>query len=111
MRKPRNRKRLEMAVSAAKTSSKRALAHYNFGLFHDNNAREPEAIPNYEKAIKLGLDQQTKAKALAWLASSLYKTNKPSKGLKKLKESFSLTTDEKLKKFLAGLEKRIQKAL
>jgi tetratricopeptide (TPR) repeat protein len=109
--KRRDRKKLEETVERAKTPHDKALAYYKLGLFHDNNAREAEAIPNYNKAIKLGLDRETNAKALAWLASSLYKTDEPQKALGKLKQSFSLTADPKLKQFLIGLKKRIKKVL
>ena len=111
MKKPRNRKKLEETIIKAKTAEKKAKAYYNLGVFHDNNSREIEAIPHYERAIKLGFDQQTKAKALAWLASSLYKTDNSAKGFKKVKESLALTTDEKLKKFLLGLRQRIKRKL
>jgi tetratricopeptide (TPR) repeat protein len=111
MRKPRNRQQLEKAIIIAKTLEAKALAYYNLGLFHDNNSREVEAIPNYKKAIKLGLNQETKAEALAWLASSLYKTGNPKDGLKKLVLSRHLTTNNKLKVFLGGLEKRIKRKL
>jgi len=106
----RNRKQLEEAVQRAKNKKKKALAYYNLGLFHDNNAREVEAIPNYLKALEFGLDSKTKAKALAWLASSLYKTGKPRKALERIVES-QKTADKQLQKFIVGLKKRIEKSL
>lgn len=108
MQKRRNQKQLEAAISKARAPEGKALAYYNLGLFHDNNAREIEAIPNYEKAITLGLDHATKATALAWLASSLYKTDQPKKALRKVSEALSLTRDQGLTKFLRGLELRIK---
>ncbi len=67
----RTRKALESNLEKAKTKSAKAIAYYELGLFHDNNGREAEAVPHYQNALKLGLDTHTKAKALAWLASSL----------------------------------------
>ena len=105
----RNIKKLEANIKNAKNKIEKALAYYNLGLFHDNNARESEAIPNYLLALKFGLNKNLKSKALAWLASSFYKIGKPKEALKKLKESKKIA-DIKLGKFLIGLEKRIQKS-
>ena len=107
----RNKKQLEASISSASNKRDRALAYYNLGIFHDNNSRETEAIPNYLKAIELGLNNETKAKALAWLASSLYKTGEPKEGWKKLQQSQAITTDKDLIKFLTGLQKRIKSKL
>ena len=107
----RNKKRLKEVIVQAKGKKERAFAYYQLGLFHDNNAREAEAIPNYMKALELGLDRETKAKALAWLASSLYKTNEPKKGLARCHESQKITKDKKLKEFLDRIEKGIKKSL
>ncbi len=87
------------------------MACYNLGLFHDNNGLEKEAIPWYEQALALGLAGETRAKALAWLASSLYKTGSPQRAMETAQESLSTTNDSSLKRFLSGLEKRIQKRL
>jgi len=107
----RNKKQLDTSIRLATNKQDKALAYYNLGVFHDNNSRELEAIPNYLEAIKLGLDDDTKAKALAWLASSLYKTDKPKEGFEKLKQSQEIATDKSLIKFLTGLEKRIKSKL
>ncbi len=104
----RNKKKLEEAVAKAKSSNAQAIAFYNLALFHDNNSREVEAIPNYEKALKLGLPDNTKTEALAWLASSLYKTGQPKKALQKIQASRQDTNDKKLVAFLNGLEKRVK---
>lgn len=103
--KRRNQKDLEKLVATASPKNK-AVAYYNLGVFHDNNAREADAIPNYEKALKLGLDRKKKSECLAWLASSLYKTGKPKEAIRRLEESYKLA-DTKLKIFLVGLKKRI----
>jgi tetratricopeptide (TPR) repeat protein len=103
----RNRTKLEEAIEKAKTSHAKALAYYRLGLFHDNNSREAEAIPNYEKALKLGLDNKLKAEALAWLASSFYKTGQLKKALASLKLSRRLTKNKKLQDFLNSLRQRI----
>ncbi|MCI0440137.1 MAG: tetratricopeptide repeat protein [Chloroflexi bacterium] len=107
----RSRKQLELAVEAAESSQEKAIACYNLGLFHDNNSRESEAIPWYEQALALGLTGEMKAQALAWLASSLYKTGNPQMAMEKAQESFSATSDSSLKRFLSGLEKRIHRKL
>lgn len=106
----RNRKKLEKAIAEGKSKKRKAIAYYNLGLFHDNNGREAEAIPNYLQAIKLGLKENLRSKALAWLASSLYKTKKPREALKRVAESRRIA-DDKLKKFLIGLESRIKKSI
>ncbi len=59
-----NRRKLSTlldAVESAQSSSDKAIAHYNLGLFYDNNGREAEAIPNYEVALELGLDGATQS--------------------------------------------------
>ena len=106
-RKPRrNRGRLQDAIAAARTPQAKALAHFQLALFHDNNARERDAIPHYEAALRLGLDSPRCAEALAWLASSLYKTGRPRTALSKIAESRSHTRDPGLRTFLDGLERR-----
>src|SRR5581483_5304975 len=97
-------------IIQAKNKKAKAIAHYNLGLFHDNNGREKEAILNYLKALKFGLEKKIKSQALAWLASSLYKTGKPKEALKRIKESKKIG-DKKLQQFLMGLEKRIWKTI
>ena len=77
MAKRRKLSTLLDAVESARSRSDRAIAHYNLGLFHDNNGREAEAIPHYEAPLELGLDGAAQSQALAWLASSLYKTGGP----------------------------------
>ena len=95
------------AVESASSRSDRAIAHYNLGLFHDNNGREAEAIPHYEAALDLGLDGATQSQALAWLASSLYKTGALEEATKRVRQSQSLACDASLVRFLSGLERRI----
>jgi tetratricopeptide (TPR) repeat protein len=106
----RNRTSLEQKIAVATTDSEKAIAYYNLGLFHDNNARETEAIPNYRKALQLGLDKETRARALAWLASSLYKTDQPQEAMQRIGESMEIA-DAELQRFLTRLKKRIQKVL
>ncbi|MEK7188855.1 MAG: hypothetical protein AAB685_03320 [Patescibacteria group bacterium] len=60
----RSLKKFKEAIKEAKSKKAKTLVY----------SREALAIPNYEKAIELGLDRKTKSMALAWLASSLYKT-------------------------------------
>jgi len=111
-RKPRrNRVQSEQAIAAARTLQEKALAHFQLALFHDNNARERDAIPNYEAALRLGLDSSRHAEALAWLASSLYKTGQPGIALAKIAESRRRTRDPELRMFLDGLERRVRRAL
>ncbi len=108
---PRNRVQLERAVADARTHRAKALAHFHLALFHDNNARERDAIPHYEAALKLGLASSRRAEALAWLASSLYKTGQPQAALKKIGALRSRAPDAKLRMFLEGLERRVRRAL
>lgn len=107
----RSKKQLEQAIQRAKNTRGKAIAYYELGLFHDNNARETEAIPNYLKALELGLNSEMKARALAWLASSLYKTGKSKEAFRRCLESQGITRNRKLQKFLKGLGRRIGKSL
>ncbi|MEN9342087.1 MAG: Tetratrico peptide repeat [Candidatus Parcubacteria bacterium] len=107
---PRSIKKLGAAISIAKNRQQKAIAYYNLGLFHDNNAREAEAIPNYEMALRLGLGKDSKSKALAWLASSLYKTGKLAEALKRVEQSQRIASHDLLG-FLNGLKKRIEKSI
>ncbi len=107
----RSRAALERAASAAQSARTRALAYYQLALFHDNNWREAEAIPNYERALRLGLPRMLEAEALAWLASSLYKSGQPRRALGALQRSRKLARSASLRVFLDGLERRIARAL
>jgi tetratricopeptide (TPR) repeat protein len=102
---------LEAQVLQAANRNEKAVAYYELGLFHDNNSRERQAIPNYVKAISLGLEPALKAQALAWLASSLYKTGSPNEACARLRAAFRLTRDPDLKKFLNRLDIRLSKKL
>lgn len=105
--KRRSRQALESNLEKAKTKSAKAIASYELGLFHDNNGREAESIPYYRNAIRLGLDAGLRAKALAWLASSLYKTGQPEEALLRANQAMRIADDELLK-FLEKLQKRIR---
>jgi tetratricopeptide (TPR) repeat protein len=108
----RNRRQLEEALAAARSgAANKARAHYALALFHDNNSREAEAIPHYKRAIALGLSRPVKAQALAWLASSLYKTGFPEEALATLKKAKRLASNPQLRGFLEGLERRISRSL
>lgn len=109
-----NRRRLSTLldiVDSAPSRSDRAIAHYNLGLFHDNNGREAEATPHYEAALELGLDGPTQSQALAWLASSLYKIGALEEAARRVRQSQSLASDASLVRFLAGLERRILRSV
>ncbi|MGC1676885.1 MAG: tetratricopeptide repeat protein [Candidatus Binataceae bacterium] len=110
MKRRRNLARLQLAIEHARTDRARALAFYQLALFHDNNTREAEAIPNYEQALRLGLSGETRAQAFAWLASTLHKTGRPRRAIRSLALARAATRDAALKKFLGGLERRIRRA-
>lgn len=76
-------------------------------VFHDNNSRETEAIPYYERALDHGLDAPTRSKALVWLASSLYKTGRSTDALHRIHEA-RVNADAELQRFLHGLERRLK---
>ncbi len=105
----RNRGQLERAVAAATTPEEVALAHYRLAVFHDNNSREAEAIPHYQRALQGSLDRHTTAHALAYLASSLHKTGQPQAALDRVEEALTLSQDPELTRFLLGLRGRIQR--
>ena len=68
----------EAAVSADPAS---ADGWYWLAVTRDNRGDELSAIPAYEQAIRLGLDQQRPGRAWTWLASSLSKTGRPADAL------------------------------
>jgi tetratricopeptide (TPR) repeat protein len=105
----RSRTALEKKIDEAKTKHEKAIAYYNLGQFHDNNGRESSAIPHYNKALALGLDKRTRAKALAWLASSLHKTGEPELAMQRISESMEIA-NAKLREFLTGLKARVERA-
>ena len=113
-RKPRRKRRslagLTAALERATTRGGQARAHYELGLFHDNNGREAQAIPHYRKALELGIDPAVVPEALAWLASSLYKTGQPEEASVTARRALCLTQDPALEKFLVGLLRRIKRA-
>lgn len=99
-----------MAVQLAKSQPEKAAAYYQLGTFHDNNNRESKAIPYYKQALRRGLEQKTKANALAWLSSSLYKTGKAQLALRYLKQAKHIARDKTLIRFIGRLIKRIEKS-
>ena len=111
MRKRRSLVALLRAVEEAATDDSRALAHFELALFHDNNGREAEAVPHYEAAISLGLDKKRDAEALAWLASSLYKTSRPHDAIQRLTQARAMAQDIGLRRFLNRLERRVNRSL
>ena len=110
-RKRRSLAALTAAVDQATSRSEQARAHYNLGLFHDNNGREAQAIPHYRKALKLGIDPAVVPEALAWLASSLHKTGHPTEASLRAGQALRLTRDPSLEGFLHRLLRRIDRAV
>ncbi len=107
----RSRVALERALAQAATDAERARAHLALAVFHDNNSREVEAVPQYESALEAGIDGEDRARCLAWLASSLFKTARPAEALSRLEESRQATQDPYLCAFLDGLERRILRSV
>ena len=105
----RNRRQLERDIREAMTIEEEAMAYYHLGLFHDNNGREAEAIPYYERAQQLGLDDVTRAQALGWLASSLYKIGKSQEALQKIDASLAVNQNAGMASFLVRLRRRINR--
>src|SRR5687767_9685343 len=95
----RNRRQLEQAVDDAPNKRQRAIAYYRLGVFHDNNGRERIAIGYYHSALQLGLDASTKAHALAWLASSLFKTGRTHEAQQRSQQALRATHDVELRSF------------
>jgi hypothetical protein len=60
----------------------------------------------YDEALANGLPAKLRAQALAWLASSLYKTGKSKGALKRIRQARAVSKDRDLRKFLDGLEAR-----
>ena len=115
METPRRKRRslagLTAALERATTRGGQARAHYELGLFHDNNGREAQAIPHYRKALELGIDAGVVPEALAWLASSLHKTGQPTEAALRAGQALRLSTDQSLKGFLRRLLRRIDRAV
>lgn len=114
MEKPRRKRRsqagLTAALELATTRGGQARAHYELGLFHDNNGREARAIPHYREALALGIDAGVVPEALAWLASSLFKTGHPTEAALRAGQALRLTMDPSLEGFLRRLLLRIDRA-
>ena len=106
----RSRQALERAIGAADRPGQKAQAHYELAVFHDNRGREKAAIPHYEQALSLGLEIETRAECLAWLASSLFKTGRHDEALSRLDQSMSIAPPD-LAAWLAGLSRRITRAI
>ena len=85
------------------------MALYRLAVFHDNNGREGEAIPHYRRALALGLDGETKVRAVAWLASSLYKNGRLGASMRYTEEALSMRCPADLRGFLLGLQKRVRR--
>lgn len=114
METPRRKRRslagLTASLERATTRGGQARAHYELGLFHDNNGREAQAIPHYREALALGIDPAVVPEALAWLASSLYKTGQSTEASLRAGQALRLTTDPSLEGFLRRLLRRIDRA-
>jgi hypothetical protein len=80
-------------------------------VFHDNNSREAEAIPHYRCALQLGLADLNRARAWAWLASSLMKTGRPAEAIDAaLAAQRVVHGDAALARFVERLQRRIRRA-
>ena len=109
-RKRRSLASLTAALDRAGTRSEKARAHYDLGLFHDNNGREAQAIPHYREALALDINPAVVPEALAWLASSLYKTGQSAEALARANQALRITPDPSLRGFLVRLLRRIDRA-
>ncbi|MCY3958490.1 MAG: tetratricopeptide repeat protein [Chloroflexi bacterium] len=113
--RPHRRRRslagLTAALRQASSRSEQAQAHYELGLFHDNNGREAQAIPHYREALALEIDPAVVPEALAWLASSLYKTGHAVEAHKLALKALCLASDPNLQIFLNRLLRRIRRAI
>ena len=103
----RSRGQLQRAVDCASTRRKRAQALFRLAVFHDNNSREAEAIPIYRRALRVGLDPRRQTQALAWLASSLFKTRQPAAAMRSLQQTMKAKPSLRLREFLTQLKHRI----
>src|SRR5687767_3369351 len=105
----RSRRDLEEALQTAESQHDKAIAHFQMGLFHDNNSREREAIPHYEAALAFGLESPMRAECLSWLASSLYKTGRHAEATERLAQARAANASADLRRFLDGLERRMRR--
>jgi hypothetical protein len=104
----RNLKQLEQAVESARSNRARAVALYRLAVFHDNNGGEVVAIPLYRRAISLGLDRKIEVFAIAWLASSLFKTGRSTAAMRCVRRAMGMSPPRGLRVFLTGLQRRIK---
>ena len=106
----RSRAALEDAIERATSSGEKAIALYELALFHDNNSREAEAAPFYQRAIRTGLPTNLEAQALAWLASSLFKIGDPKGAMAQIRRTREIAKSRDLQEFLDRLEAHINRA-
>jgi tetratricopeptide (TPR) repeat protein len=105
----RNLAQLKQSVTDAQTDRERAVALYDLALFQDNNGRETDAITKYRQALRLGLDNESRVCALAWLASSLFKTGQYAAAMRNSELALAEPCPPKLTRFLLGLQRRIRR--
>ena len=90
----REKRRLKAAVAAFERAVAEApldaRAWFWLAATRDNRGLEAEAIPAYERALQLGLDDTEAPKAWIWLASSYSKTGRCAEALDALSHSDAL---------------------
>lgn len=106
-RMPRKLSDLEEELADSKTALAKAEAHFALAVFHDNNSREAAAIPHYVLALKSGLQGLDKARAHAYLASSLWKVGKSKEALKVISDSERLRMPIDLANWIGRLKQRV----
>ncbi len=109
MRRRRSLKLLQRDIKKAKNDRAKAEAYFALALFHDNRSREAKAIPNYRNAICYGLLKEKKSRALAYLASSLWKTGQPEKAIGNARIAERFTHDSAFKTWIKRLVARIER--
>lgn len=105
----RRARELEQALFDAQSPAAKALAHFRFSVFHDNNGREAEAIPHYRAALQLGLPKMQQAQALAWLASSYWKVGRTRQALRCIEALRHRRLSAQLSEWVRRLEVRVKR--
>ena len=85
------------------TNDREAREAFAIACEHDRNGREAAAIPEYERALALGLDRDSRAEALLGLGSSLRNVDRSAESVEVLRAATSEYPDHPALRAFLGL--------